>query len=327
MILLTQDFVESGWALRIIIILLIVIAALFAAAIVLTILKKRGDSDEEAADGGEIHTLQPGSRRSDRETTIELFSQEPDTPELPSEIEAANLQGIGMRTEQQDAFGMSSLASYEKDGLFAVLCDGMGGMEHGAQIATDAVKSILSLFPWEDENSVVSAIRNITRNVYGKYRGSGGATLVAVHLKGDRMTFWCVGDSDLLLMRDGTLYPMNMRHEYRNTLLKRSLEGELTIEDAFADPQAAALSEFIGKDRVNVDCTKRPFRLQPGDVLLLCSDGISDTLSMEQIRDLMAMPAGLDVIFRNMEQQIQAAGLPSQDNYTGILLRYRGRSL
>ena len=43
-------------------------------------------------------------------------------------LEAANLQGLGNRTEQQDAFGVSPLERYESDGLLAVLCDGMGGM-------------------------------------------------------------------------------------------------------------------------------------------------------------------------------------------------------
>ena len=46
-------------------------------------------------------------------------------------LELANLQGIGSREEQQDAFGISPVDRYEEDGLLAVLCDGMGGMAEG----------------------------------------------------------------------------------------------------------------------------------------------------------------------------------------------------
>ena len=52
-------------------------------------------------------------------------------PEPLPELELANLQGVGSREEQQDAFGISRMDRYEEDGLLAVLCDGMGGMAEG----------------------------------------------------------------------------------------------------------------------------------------------------------------------------------------------------
>lgn len=50
-------------------------------------------------------------------------------------LELANLQGLGEREEQQDAFGISRMERVEEDGLLAVLCDGMGGMAQGGMIA------------------------------------------------------------------------------------------------------------------------------------------------------------------------------------------------
>ena len=50
-------------------------------------------------------------------------------PKKQPALELANLQGMGMRAEQQDAFGMSPLDRYKENGLLAVLCDGIGG--HG----------------------------------------------------------------------------------------------------------------------------------------------------------------------------------------------------
>lgn len=94
------------------------------------------------------------------------------------------------------------------------------------------------------------------------------------------------------------------------------------MEDAFTDPQAGALSEYIGKEDVRCDYTYLPFSLQPEDVLLLCSDGVSDTLTLKQIREAMALPP--QACCDKLEVEIQAAGRPNQDNYTAIVMQYHG---
>lgn len=53
-------------------------------------------------------------------------------PKVKPNLEIANLQGLGKREEQQDAFGASLLKNYEENGLLAVLCDGMGGWPKAA---------------------------------------------------------------------------------------------------------------------------------------------------------------------------------------------------
>ena len=67
-------------------------------------------------------------KKQDDKVTEEPITEHPKT--LP-ELELANLQGIGNREEQQDAFGISRMDRYEEDGLLTVLCDGMGGMAEG----------------------------------------------------------------------------------------------------------------------------------------------------------------------------------------------------
>ena len=76
-------------------------------------------------------------------------------PQKQPVLELANLQGIGMRTEQQDAFGMSPLDRYEENGLLAVLCDGMGGMAAGGAIAAETVTGLLGFFPWQDDGQAI----------------------------------------------------------------------------------------------------------------------------------------------------------------------------
>ena len=95
------------------------------------------------------------------------------------------------------------------------------------------------------------------------------------------------------------------------------------MEEAFTDPQAGALSEYIGKEDVKCDCTCIPFPLQPEDALLLCSDGVSDTLTLKQIREAMALEP--QACCDKLEEEILAAEKPNQDNYTAIVLKYHGQ--
>ena len=244
-------------------------------------------------------------------------------PELLPKLELANLQGIGNREEQQDAFGISHMDRYEEDGLLAVLCDGMGGMTEGGMIAAETVSELVGIFPWADDSDIPGWISQRSTRVYQQFRGHGGTTLVAVLLKGNRLSFWCVGDSDLFLLREGKLYGMNIRQEYKNDLVLRALDGAFPVEEAFHDSQAGALSEYIGKEEVNCDYNRIPFFLQPEDVLLLCSDGISDTLTLKQIREAMALSP--QACCDKLEEEILSAGKPNQDNYTTIVLKHHGK--
>ena len=269
--------------------------------LVLVLIRKRKRKKKAESDGEEPVTEQPAPRPV---------------------LELANLQGIGSREEQQDAFGISRMARMEEDGLLAVLCDGMGGMAEGGRIAAETAAEMVAMFPWEDDGAVPEWVRQRSGRVYQQFRGHGGTTLVAALLRGRSLSFWCVGDSDLFLLREGTLYELNVRQEFRNDLVLRALEGAFPVEDAFTDPQAGALSEYIGKEDVKCDYTYLPFPLQPEDVLLLCSDGVSDTLTLKQIREAMALPP--QACCDKLEEEILAAGRPNQDNYTAIVMQYHG---
>lgn len=238
-------------------------------------------------------------------------------------LELANLQGIGSREEQQDAFGISPVDRYEEDGLLAVLCDGMGGMAEGGLIASETTSQLMGSFPWAEDSSVPGWIAQHSARVYQQFRGQGGTTLVAAMLKENRLSFWCVGDSDLFLLREGRLYSLNIRQEFKNDLVLRALEGAFPVEEAFCDPQADALSQYIGKEEAKCDHTRIPFLLQPEDALLLCSDGVSDTLTLKQIREAMALSA--QACCDRLEEEILSAGKPDQDNYTAIVLNHHGK--
>ena len=114
-----------------------------------------------------------------------------------------------------------------------------------------------------------------------------------------------------------------MRQEFKNDLVLRAIEGAFPIEEAFSDAQGGALSEYIGKENVRCDYTRIPFLLQADDVLLICSDGVSDTLTLRQIRDILALPP--QACCEQLEKAILDAGKPNQDNYTAVVLKYHGK--
>ena len=165
-------------------------------------------------------------------------------------------------------------------------------------------------------------IRDSTQTIYQQFYGHGGCTLVAAWILGNQLHFWSVGDSDLFLLREHQLYALNTRQEFQKDLLLRSFHGAFPIEEAFSDPQAGALSQYIGKEEVTLDRTHIPLSLFPGDTLLLCSDGISDPLTLKQIREAMELP--VQDCCSALEAAIRKAALPTQDNYTAIVLHYYG---
>ena len=95
-------------------------------------------------------------RKRKRKKKAKSDEEEPITeqPAPRPVLELANLQGIGSREEQQDAFGISRMARMEEDGLLAVLCDGMGGMAEGGMIAAETAAEMVAMFPWEDDGAV-----------------------------------------------------------------------------------------------------------------------------------------------------------------------------
>ncbi len=124
----------------------------------------------------------------------------------------------------------------------------------------------------------------------------------------------------MFLWREGLLYALSQRHEYSNDLLLEALEDGTDVSKAFSDPQSGALSAYIGLARPKADYTKRPFALKKGDVLMLCSDGVSDTLSHAQIRDALSLGAAGAI--NRIETDIADANATHQDNFTAIIAEH-----
>ncbi|MDR1187274.1 MAG: serine/threonine-protein phosphatase [Bifidobacteriaceae bacterium] len=258
-------------------------------------------------------------------TANEPVSEPAAEPVAPTGWAVGVAQGQGAREYQQDRYAV--WADPDSDELHLVVADGMGGAEHGEAIAEATVQAISGALsdlaqtqPEAAFSQVTTAIDEVSREVLARHRTQGGTTLIACRAWANNLWFASVGDSSLYLRRDERLFELNRRHEYRLDLWRRVLNGDLTLAESEADPQLEALASYIGCEELSIDATLTPLALQPGDTILACSDGVSDTLSQGELRSLLGLEPKLaaDALAR----RVVAADLPHQDNYTAVVARY-----
>jgi PPM family protein phosphatase len=143
-----------------------------------------------------------------------------------------------------------------------------------------------------------------------------GATLVAVWVRGTRAYYCHVGDSRLYLFRGGHLRQLTADH----TLVQEQVEGGLiTAEQARVHPLRHVVTRAIGgRDPLEVNAEER--ELLNEDQLLLCSDGLTDRVSDEEICRTLGSPAAAEQVCRRLIDAANQAG--GDDNVTVVLLKY-----
>ena len=247
-------------------------------------------------------------------------------PQAP--ILVGNVQGIGAREGQEDSFALVNASDPEamaRRGVFAVVADGMGGLADGKAISEAAVDGFLQLFQTLDETGdvprqLLSGTCAINDALFQRFGGRSGTTAVAVWILRDRLHWISVGDSAIFLMRHGGVFQVNREHTRLNELYLEELSREPSDPArAESDEDARRLSAFLGMPELReADYNRRPFLLCPGDVLLLCSDGISGVLTPAELREAMCLPP--DAGCRLLETLVLEKGLPAQDNFTGTMI-------
>lgn len=192
-----------------------------------------------------------------------------------------------VRKENEDSF-YTPLTTDELK-LF-LIADGMGGQGHGklASMMTidDMLKFIIRNYDKEENKQVLikDAISytngNVKRFAEENSQFSGmGTTLVSVLIKEDEAIIANAGDSRCYMVRNGIISQLTIDNSYVQYLLQK---GAITIEEAQSHPQRNLITKAIGMQddiEVDVDCIK----LCPGDILLLCTDGLTTMLSDEEI--------------------------------------------
>jgi PPM family protein phosphatase len=216
--------------------------------------------------------------------------------------------------------------SYLSSQPVAAVADGMGGHSAGEVASAIAIEELAALRdrgPWENETAatddlkqaILRANRRIREMAARDRKLNGmGTTLVALLEDGDMVHVANVGDSRGYLLRQGELSQVTVDHSLVQELVD---DGRLSPEDAERHPQRSVITRALGIDP-EVEFDLFTYKLQVGDRLLLCSDGLSDVVEPAQIRKVLLRVRSAQRAARELVTVANANGGP--DNITVIVV-------
>ena len=222
-------------------------------------------------------------------------------------------------------------------GTLLVVADGMGGAAAGevaSEMATDTIYAhLLKTWNAEDEATpqrfayrlkeaveVANASIHAHARAHPEVRGMG-TTATAAGVLNDHVYLTQVGDSRAYLIRGGKAYQITKDQ----SLMQRLVEaGELTEEEAAQSERRNIILQALGPDpKVKVDLTHQEVRR--GDVLVLCSDGLSGQVKKEEIAEIVSKTPDLRAVCDKLIALANERGGP--DNITVVVARFEGDGL
>jgi len=241
------------------------------------------------------------------------------------------------RTHNEDSFAL-----VESENLYLV-ADGMGGHASGEVASRMAIETMAEFFaatsadpeatwPYKmdkargyDENRLVTGIKLANRRIYEaaqrETRLHGmGTTMVALLAVRDAMLIGHVGDSRVYRMRNGALEQLTEDHSLLNDYIKMK---SMTPEEIESFPHKNVIVRALGmKETVKVDAILDTPK--PGDVYLLCSDGLCGPASDDEIKEIVLKHKDLRDSAQALIDRANEHGGP--DNVTVVLCRWIGSS-
>jgi protein phosphatase len=233
---------------------------------------------------------------------------------------AAALSDLGRkRTSNEDAYGYSV-----ERGVY-VVCDGMGGAAAGevaSSLAVDELMRLLTGGPQADspvaeaERAIAAANQAIFSRARRNHKLSGmGTTMVLLVTEERRAWFLNVGDSRGYRLRGHKLEQITVDHSHVEEQVRI---GRMSRADAERSPLRNVITRALGTQN---EVTPDVFELetQPGDLFLLCSDGLTRELSDPLLESLLRLDLPLDQLCARLVSSANKAG--GQDNITCLLVR------
>lgn len=248
-------------------------------------------------------------------------------------VEVAGKSDVGcVRTNNEDNFGYDL-----RYGIF-VVCDGMGGQAAGEVASKLGVDVLLTYFRQaaeageyqqvgdpvdglsRDGLALASAVRLANRTIYetGQKQASSagmGSTVVAALVKGNALSIANVGDSRIYLIRQSVIQQLTQDH---SLVMEQVRRGYLTLEQAEHSEMQNIILKALGSEE-NVDPDVEDLVVLPGDILLLCSDGLTRYMRDAEILQAVSTAASLNEACNALIETVKQRG--ADDNVTCLLLR------
>ena len=230
---------------------------------------------------------------------------------------------IGLRDSQEDAHRVK----FYPEGVLVVVCDGMGGHQHGELASAAAVEA------FEQDFSQTAASMPVTQRlqhaldaanaaVGAAFEGAssyGGTTLVAAYISSGVIWWVSVGDSLLHIWRRQRLLRLNEDHSMRPVYMQYVKAGALSYEEAMHGGHSLR-SALTGLKPALVDISATPMPLLPGDRIILATDGADDILLQPMLSsEVKQLLSGKDMpLSAAIVQACQALKDPGADNVTVV---------
>lgn len=244
-------------------------------------------------------------------------------------MEVASLTDIGrVRRNNEDSclyWEPEREEEFRRKGRLAVVADGMGGYEGGqeaSRIAVETVREVYDRAFRDDPKLALLEAFSVAHERIQDYADQHptfhgmGTTCTALAVVGTRLHFAHVGDSRLYLVRDGGISRLTRDHSYVGRLVD---SGIVSPEDAESHPQRHILTAALGSGmEVAADVPHEPRALQPGDTLILCTDGLWGVLADKDLAAAVQAGSPADSCAAAVRMALQRGG---PDNITVQMLR------
>lgn len=231
-----------------------------------------------------------------------------------------------MRANNQDAY----FASRDIDFPLFLVADGMGGHKAG-ELASKMTVDIVTKEFKKDKNLLVSkddiitvinkSINKANEKIHLKSseddQCSGmGTTMTLSYILKDKLYIGHVGDSRAYFIKNGTISQITEDHSLVNELIKN---GSITSEEAKSHPQRNLITRAVGSSRtIEIDILEKDYN--KGDILLLCSDGLSNMLTEKEILRIALEAKDMEYACKTLVSQAKINGGP--DNITVIAIKF-----
>ncbi len=244
--------------------------------------------------------------------------------------EAVQRTDVGLvREENEDAAVVLGPEAGNWDVLLMV-ADGMGGHRRGREASHYVVAEVAALLrtrseSWGDddlaiEQTLIRSVEAADRQLSLQARDARGAerpgtTLTLAVLRGRRCYIAHAGDSRAYLLRAGRAFQITEDHTWVQAQVR---QGRLTEDEARQSPYRNQLVNSLGAEQP-VEPDTHVFDVDPRDVLLLCTDGLTEHVTDEEIADILTEADSLDEAADLLIKSALAAG--GRDNVTVVLCR------
>ncbi len=212
--------------------------------------------------------------------------------------------------------------------FLAAVADGMGGEELGEVASLMAVQALkpcpFQEIPSEAENAVRRGNDRICEEMERRGNRRMGSTLTALYVDDGKAVCCNVGDSRGYLLRGGKLSQLSVDHNKAGRMVEL---GVLTPEQAARHPSRHELTQHLGifaDEMVIEPAMSQPVKLEDGDLFLLCSDGLTDMVSPEDMKKVLSGKALPKEMVKELIQLALEGG--GRDNVTAIVLQIREKA-